>query len=43
MNAVGKHRPLWRALHKTAKGYAVELENEPLRAQLDQAKQAVSA
>lgn len=43
MNAVGKHRPLWRALHKTAKGYAAELENQRLRAQLDQAKQAVAA
>jgi hypothetical protein len=43
MNAVGKHRPLWRALHKTAKGYAAELENKRLRAQLDQVKQAVPA
>jgi hypothetical protein len=43
MNAVGKNRPLWRALHKTAKGYAAELENKRLRAQLDQAKQAVSS
>ena len=40
INAVGKNRPLWRALHKTAKGYAAELENKRLRAQLDQAKQA---
>ena len=39
INAVGKNRPLWRALHKTAKGYAAELENKRLRAQLDQAKQ----
>lgn len=43
MNAVGKNRPLWRALHKTAKGYAAELENVRLRAQLDQAKQEASA
>jgi len=42
MNAVGKNRPLWRALQKTAKGYASELENRRLRARLDQAKQAVT-
>lgn len=39
MTAVGKHRPLWRGLHKTAKGYAAELENRRLRAQLEKAQQ----
>jgi hypothetical protein len=42
INAVGKNRPLWRALHKTVKGYAAEMENARLREQLDQAKQAVA-
>jgi hypothetical protein len=42
INAVGKNRPLWRALHKTAKSYAAEMENKRLRAQLDQAKLAHS-
>jgi hypothetical protein len=41
LNATGKHRPLWRGLHKTVKGYAAELENKRLRKQLDQAQQAV--
>lgn len=40
MNAVGKHRPLWRGLHKTAKGYAAEVENRRLRAQLEKAQHA---
>lgn len=43
MNAVGKHRPLWRGLHKTAKGYAAEIENRRLRAQLKRARQAATA
>lgn len=38
INAVGKNRPLWRSLHKTVKGYASELENARLRAEL-QARQ----
>ena len=38
MNATGKHRPLWRSLHKTAKGYASEKENARLRAQLEKAR-----
>lgn len=42
MNAVGKHRPLWRGLHKTARGYAAELENRRLREQLTKAKQAMA-
>ena len=42
MNAVGKHRPLWRGLHKTARGYAAEMENRRLREQLDKAKQAMA-
>jgi hypothetical protein len=37
INAVGKNRPLWRALHKTVKGYASEKENARLRAQLEKA------
>lgn len=40
MNAVGKNRPLWRGLHKTAKGHAAELENRRLRAQLEKAQAA---
>jgi hypothetical protein len=43
MNAVGKHRPLWRGLHKSAKGYAAEIENKRLRAQLEKAQQQAVA
>jgi AIPR protein len=43
MNAVGKHRPLWRGLHKTAKGYAAEIENRRLREQLEKARKAAVA
>lgn len=42
LNATGKHRPLWRGLHKTVRGYAAELENQRLRKQLDEAKKAVA-
>jgi hypothetical protein len=35
INAVGKNRPLWRALHTAAKGYASQQENARLRAQLE--------
>lgn len=42
LNATGKHRPLWRGLHKTVRGYAAELENRRLRKQLDEAKKAVA-
>jgi hypothetical protein len=35
INAVGKNRPLWRALHTTAKGYASQRENARLRAELE--------
>lgn len=33
----------WRGLHKTAKGYAAEVENRRLRAQLEKARERATA